>query len=93
MVPCSAATAAAVRGASASAPLSAAAKLPASTAEGLLYKWSRQPGRIRIVFDKIQKAQEFARLDKRDRITLDDLAEADTYTPPAVGSDSEGGES
>lgn len=61
-------------------------KLAPSAIDDFLHKWSRQPGRIRIVFNKIQQAQEFARLDGRTRITLDDLAEADTYTPPSTGT-------
>ena len=51
-----------------------------------LVKWSRKPGRIRIVFDKLQKSREFAQLDGRSRITLADMAEADAYVPPAIGS-------
>lgn len=61
-------------------------KLAPSAVDDYLYKWSRQLGRIRIVFDKIQRAQEFARLDKRERITLADLKEADEYTPPNTGT-------
>jgi len=55
-----------------------------------LHKWSRTRGRVRIVFDKLQIAQEFAKADGRQRITLADLAEADTYVPPSTGAD-EGG--
>ncbi len=68
---------------------------PGKGAMEYLYKWSRQAGRIRIVFDRLQLAQSFAKADKRDkrdRITLEDLAEADQYTPPSTGSDDEGGE-
>lgn len=70
-------------------------RLPASAVDSFLVRWSQQPGRIRIVFNKIQQAQEFAKLEGRERIQLDDLKEADTYTPPGVGTDviDEGGES
>ena len=61
-------------------------KLRGEGAYELLYKWSRQAGRIRIVFDKIQLAQTFAQEDKRDRIQLADLEEADAFVPPAIGS-------
>lgn len=67
---------------------------PGKGAMDYLHRWSRQPGRIRIVFDRLQLAQMLARHDKRDRITLADLAEADAHTPPNTGSDDdEGGES
>ena len=65
---------------------------PGKGAMEYLHRWSRADGRIRIVFQKLQRAQEFSRLDERARITLDDLAEADAWTPPAIGTD-EGGES
>ena len=61
-------------------------KLRGKGAYELLYKWSRQAGRIRIVFDRIQLAQTFAQAAGRDRITLDDMQEADTYVPPSIGS-------
>lgn len=57
-----------------------------------LHRWSRADGRIRIVFSRLQRAKEFAKLDGRDRITLADLEEAHTWSPPAYGSDTEGGE-
>lgn len=60
--------------------------LPGKPAIDLLHKWSRQQGRIRIVFDKIQLAQSFAQADGRTEITLDDLKEADGYVPPAIGT-------
>ena len=63
------------------------------TAMEFLYKWSRQPGRIRIVFDRLQLAQTIARAEGRARITLADLDAADSYVPPSTGSDDEGGES
>lgn len=47
-----------------------------------LRRWSRQLGRDRIVFDRLQRAQSFCRLDERTRITLEDLEEADKYSPP-----------
>ena len=56
-----------------------------------LSKWSRRDGRVRIVFDKLQLAREFARADGRDRITLADMEEADAFRPQAIGSDDEGG--
>lgn len=56
-----------------------------------LSKWSRRDGRVRIVFDKLQLAREFAKLDGRDRITLADMEEADAFRPQAIGSDDEGG--
>lgn len=56
-----------------------------------LTRWSRREGRVRIVFDKLQLASQFARLDGRKVITLADLEEADAFRPQAVGSD-EGGE-
>ncbi len=68
-------------------------RLEGKTALELLHKWSRQPGRIRIVFDKIQLGLTFAQEDGRDRATLDDLKAADVFEPQASGSDDEGGES
>lgn len=62
------------------------------TAMDYLHKWSREDGRIRIVFSRLQRAKEFAKLDGRERITLNDLEEARTWTPPAIGSDTEGEE-
>jgi hypothetical protein len=67
--------------------------LDAKKAIELLTNWSQEPGRIRIVFKRLQLARSFARLDERDRITIADLEEAASYQPPAVGSDGEGGES
>lgn len=58
----------------------------------MMSKWSRQQGRCRILFQRLQRAQEFARLDGRDRITVADLQEAHDYTPPAIGSDNQGEE-
>lgn len=52
-----------------------------------LTKWSRRSGRVRNVFEKLQFARECVKLDGRDCITLDDLAEADAYRPQAIGSD------
>ena len=59
------------------------------TAMDFLHRWSREDGRIRIVFSRLQRAKEFAKLDGRERITLADLQEAQDYTPPAIGSDVE----
>lgn len=61
-------------------------KLAPSAVETFLYKWSRQPGRIRIVFNKLQFAQEAARADGRERITIADLKEADDFVPPSTGT-------
>lgn len=55
--------------------------LAKSAVDDFLHPWSRQEGRIRIVFDKLQRAQEFASSDNRERITLDDLRAADEFTP------------
>jgi hypothetical protein len=60
---------------------------PGKAAMDLLHKWSRQPGRIRIVFERLQLAQSFARHDGRSRITVADLQESDEYVPPSTGSD------
>lgn len=54
-----------------------------------LHRWSREDGRIRIVFSRLQRAKEFAGLEGRERITLADLQEAQDYTPPAIGTDTE----
>ena len=62
------------------------------TAMEYLHKWSRMDGRIRIVFSRLQRAKEFAKLDGRERITIADLEEAHTWTPPAYGTDNEGGD-
>lgn len=62
------------------------------TAMEYLHRWSREDGRIRIVFSRLQRAKEFAKLDGRERITLADLEESRTWTPPAIGSDTEGEE-
>jgi hypothetical protein len=59
------------------------------TAMDYLHRWSREDGRIRIVFSRLQRAKEFAKLDGRERITLSDLEEARTWTPPAIGTDSD----
>lgn len=59
------------------------------TAMDYLHRWSREDGRIRIVFSRLQRAKEFAKLDGRERITLADLEESHTYTPPAIGTDTE----
>lgn len=57
-----------------------------------LTRWSREPGRIRILFSRLARARQFSTLDGRDRVTLADLAEADTYIPPSVGEDEGGAE-
>lgn len=59
--------------------------LAPSAVEDYLLPWSQATGRIRIVFEKLQKAQEFAALQAHPRITLDDLQSAQDYTPPNVG--------
>lgn len=64
-------------------------KLSEKAGMDYLYRWSRQLGRIRIVFDKLQFAAECAQADGRDRILVADLEEAHTYTPPAIGTDEE----
>lgn len=66
---------------------------PGEKAMDYLTKWSRLPGRVRLVFHRLKRARSFAQLDGRNRINLSDMAEADTYIPPAVGEDSEEGES
>ncbi len=58
-----------------------------------LQKWSRLPGRVRIVFHRLNRAKNFAAADGRDRITIADLQEANDYVPPAIGDDDEGGAS
>lgn len=55
----------------------------------IITRWSKEPGRCRIVFQRLQRAQEFARLDQRERITIADLQEANDFIPPAIGSDIE----
>jgi hypothetical protein len=47
-----------------------------------LIGWSQQHGRIRVVFQRLYRARQFARLDGKDRITVDLLKEVDDYTPP-----------
>lgn len=54
-----------------------------------LKKWSELPGRCRIVFQRLQRAQQFSQIDGRKNITIADLAEANDYTPPAIGTDTE----
>jgi hypothetical protein len=61
-------------------------KLAPSSVADYLTPWSRETGRIRIVFDRLQRAQEFAKIEGRDRILLADLKAADEYTPPSVGT-------
>jgi hypothetical protein len=63
--------------------------LAPSAVDEYLYKWSRQQGRIRIVFDKLQFAQEEATSAGSPRITLEHLKAADEYTPPSTGTDEE----
>lgn len=65
---------------------------PGKGAMEYLERWSREFGRVRIVFDRLQKAQQFAKAAGRERITLADLNDADQYAPPAFASDDEGGE-
>lgn len=67
-------------------------KLAPSAVEDYLEKWSRQPGRIRIVFERLQLAQVFAKQDERDRITLADLAAANEYVPPPPADNESGSE-
>lgn len=62
---------------------------PGATAMEYLHRWSRMPGRIRIVFARLQRAQEFAKADGAKRVTLKHMAEAQEWTPPAVGTDKE----
>jgi hypothetical protein len=62
-------------------------KLAPSAVNDYLHKWSRQPGRIRIVFEKLQLAQQLAGIAGHERITLDDLQGADEYVPPSTGAD------
>jgi len=64
-------------------------KIEGKGALELMHKWSRQQGRIRIVFDKIQLAFTFAQDDGRDRVTLEDLRSADAFEPQSSGSDEE----
>ena len=54
-----------------------------------LHRWSRQAGRIRIVFHRLQLAQNFAKAEGRNRITLADLEAASEYIPAAIGTDSD----
>lgn len=54
-----------------------------------LHKWSREAGRIRIVFHRLQLAQAFAKAEDRTRITLADLEAAAEYAPSAIGTDEE----
>lgn len=60
-------------------------RLAPSSVEDFLHPWSRMPGRIRIVFNRLQLAQEFALDDRSDRIRLDHLQAAHEYVPPASG--------
>lgn len=52
-----------------------------------LTAWSRLPGRIRILFQRLQRAKQFAQLDGKKHITLEVLAEVDSYIPPSIGED------
>jgi len=52
-----------------------------------LHAWSREAGRIRIVFHRLQLAQAFAKAEDRTRITLADLEAAKDYRPTAIGTD------
>lgn len=54
-----------------------------------LHRWSREAGRIRIVFHRLQLAQAFAKAEDRTRITLADLQAAAEYAPTAIGTDEE----
>lgn len=58
-------------------------KLAPSAVETYLFPWSRMPGRIRIVFNRLQLAQEFSRMEKSNKITLDHLQAAHEWVPPA----------
>lgn len=57
-----------------------------------LQRWSREAGRIRIVFHRLQIAQNLAKAEGRTRITLADLEAADEYAPTAIGTDEEDSE-
>lgn len=48
----------------------------------ILRRWSRERGRFRILFHRLQRARQLARLDDRTELSLSDLEEADRYTPP-----------
>lgn len=62
---------------------------PGKASMDYLHRWSRSDGRIRIVFSRLQRAQEFARAEGRERITVADLQASHDHTPPAIGSDQE----
>lgn len=57
--------------------------------EKYLQPWSREDGRIRIVFHRLQRAQTFAKADGRERIQLIDLEAAKDYRPSAIGTESD----
>lgn len=57
--------------------------------EKYLQPWSREDGRIRIVFHRLQRAQTFAKADGRERIQIADLEAAKDYRPSAIGTDEE----
>lgn len=48
----------------------------------MMQKWSKMPGRVRILFAKLNRARVFAQLDGRTRVTVADLEASDTFTPP-----------
>jgi hypothetical protein len=62
---------------------------PGTGAMEYLTKWSRLDGRVRLVFHRLNRAKQFAQLDGRNRINLDDMAEANSYIPSAIGEESE----
>lgn len=72
--------------------ISTAFKLPDSTRtmDDFLVPWSRQPGRIRIVFKRLERALRWVKADARERVLLSDLEEVNQYVPPAQ-IDDEGG--
>lgn len=55
----------------------------------MMERWAKQPGKIRILFHRLNRARTFAKLDGRDRITLSDLAEANEWVPPSIGEEEE----
>jgi hypothetical protein len=67
-------------------------QLADSAVDDFLLPWSKERGRIRVVFKRLYRARKMAEALKQTRITLDVLEQVADWTPPAE-IEAEGGES
>lgn len=62
------------------------------TAMEILTRWSKQRGRVRVVFARLWRARQFAQAMGKTELTLELLKQVEDYTPPTEIEDEEGGE-